>query len=118
MTLERKKPLSECLAEMSEWVINTYQDAEISGIAWDSRKVRPGDAFFALVGTNFDGHRFTESAVENGAAAVIGTKPGISLDVPYIQLNGDDRLALAKFASCFMITSEKLVVIGSYRDRW
>ena len=59
---------------MENWVLNRYQDVEISGIAWDSRKVQPGDAFFALVGENYDGHQFIQTAVEKGATAVIGTR--------------------------------------------
>jgi UDP-N-acetylmuramoyl-L-alanyl-D-glutamate--2,6-diaminopimelate ligase len=113
MTPLRSKRLNECLAEMFDWVVNTFEDVEIRGIAWDSRHVQPGDAFFALVGGNFDGHHFAEAAVERGAAAVIGTRPLTGLGVPYIQLQGDDRAALAKFSAAFYDhPSRKLVVIG------
>jgi UDP-N-acetylmuramyl pentapeptide synthase len=53
-------------------VISTPHDSHITGIVWDSRKVQPGDVFFALVGGNVDGHQFIDGAVERGAAAVIG----------------------------------------------
>jgi len=93
--------------------MNDPADAEISGIAWDSRCVNPGDVFFALVGQAVDGHQFVESAVEQGAAAVIGTRSPMPLAVPYVQLRGDDRRALAKFSAAFYDhPSEKLVVIG------
>lgn len=46
-------------------------DREISGLCLDSRKVKPGDMFFCLVGLETDGHRFAASAVEKGAAAVV-----------------------------------------------
>ena len=105
------KRLSECLADLSP--VNTFDEAEIRGIAWDSRQVQPGDAFFALVGGNFDGHRFARAAVDQGAAAVIGTQPLMGLPVPYVQLQGDDRAAMAKFAAAFYDhPSRKLVVIG------
>jgi UDP-N-acetylmuramoyl-L-alanyl-D-glutamate--2,6-diaminopimelate ligase len=98
---------------MTDRVLNPYDDTEVTGIAWDSRKVQPGDAFFALVGANFDGHRFIRQAVAAGAAAVIGTQPPVPLDVPYVQITGDDREALAKFAAAFYgHPSRKLVVIG------
>lgn len=113
MTQERRKSLIDCLAGMAEWVLNNPEDTEITGIAWDSRKVQSGDAFFALVGENVDGHRFIDSAVEKGAAAVIGTRPRVSLAVPYVQLAGNDREAMAKFAAAFYDhPSSKLVVIG------
>jgi len=113
MSGQRKISLKACLVGMTEWVQNNPEDTEIAGIAWDSRKVQPGDAFFALVGDHVDGHQFINSAVENGAAAVIGTRPMDSLAVPYVQIQGDDREAMAKFAAAFYDDpSRKLVVIG------
>lgn len=107
------KKLSTCLEELADRVVNASSDAEVSGIAWDSRKVQPGDVFFALVGESVDGHRYIPQAIENGAAAVIGTQPGLELDVPYVQISGDDRIALAQFASAFYgHPSRKLIVIG------
>ncbi len=93
--------------------MNTFDNVEITGIAWDSRQVKPGDVFFALVGGNVDGHRFIDQAVENGSAAVIGTKPDLSLRVPYVQVKGEDREALAKFSAAFYgYPSRDLIVIG------
>lgn len=107
------KHLSTCLAELADRVVSSPAEAEITGIAWDSRKVRPGDAFFALVGESADGHRYIPQAIESGAAAVIGTQPDLALSVPYVQITGDDRLALAQFASAFYDhPSRKLIVIG------
>jgi UDP-N-acetylmuramoyl-tripeptide--D-alanyl-D-alanine ligase len=41
----------------------------------DTRKLKPGDIFFALKGDNFNGNEFTARAIENGAAyAVIDEK--------------------------------------------
>ncbi|HEY9122401.1 MAG TPA: Mur ligase family protein, partial [Brevefilum sp.] len=113
MTEKRVKHLEACLAEMTDWVCNTFEDTLISGITWDSRKVQPGDLFFALVGENFDGHQFITSAVKEGAAAVIGTRPPMPLEVPYVRLQGDDRLALAKVAAAFYDhPSRDMVIIG------
>ncbi len=46
-------------------------DTEISGIAYDSRKVMKGNAFVAIDGDHFDGHDFIRDAVGRGAAAVV-----------------------------------------------
>jgi UDP-N-acetylmuramoyl-L-alanyl-D-glutamate--2,6-diaminopimelate ligase len=113
LTEKRAQRLTVCLGEMSDRILNTFDDAEVTGIAWDSRKVQPGDAFFALVGESFDGHRFIPQAITSGAAVVIGTQPPMALDVPYVQITGDDREALAMFASAFYDhPSRKLIVIG------
>src|SRR5690242_9278799 len=48
---------------------------EVTGIALDSRTVKPGDLFFALAGSKTDGARFIASAVTAGAVAVVGEHP-------------------------------------------
>jgi len=46
-------------------------DADVARAVHDSRQVRPGDLFVALVGTQTDGHRFVQPALEAGAVAAI-----------------------------------------------
>lgn len=46
----------------------------IAGAAVDSRRVAPGNAFFALPGERTDGHEFLSDAIERGAAALIVTR--------------------------------------------
>jgi UDP-N-acetylmuramoyl-L-alanyl-D-glutamate--2,6-diaminopimelate ligase len=75
---------------------------EISGIALDSRVIKPGDLFFALAGYATDGARFIESAVASGAVAVAGehAPPGADLPVPFVSTRNTRRalsLAAAKF---------------------
>jgi UDP-N-acetylmuramoyl-L-alanyl-D-glutamate--2,6-diaminopimelate ligase len=45
-------------------------DVEISGIAYDSRRVKRGDLFVAVTGINSDGHSYLAEAIAAGAAAV------------------------------------------------
>ncbi|TMD31769.1 MAG: UDP-N-acetylmuramoyl-L-alanyl-D-glutamate--2,6-diaminopimelate ligase [Chloroflexi bacterium] len=45
-------------------------DVEVSGIAYDSRKVNRGDLFVAVSGINADGHSYAADAIKSGAAAV------------------------------------------------
>lgn len=46
----------------------------VSGLAIDSRQVRPGDVFLAYPGTAVDGRQFIEQAIANGASAVIAER--------------------------------------------
>lgn len=48
----------------------------------DSRQVAEGDVFFAIRGTQVDGHRFISAAYEQGAALVIGEAPPEDLLIP------------------------------------
>jgi len=51
-------------------------EAVASGVSTDSRRIRPGDVFFALKGPNFDGHRFVHDVASKGAAvAVVDSAP-------------------------------------------
>ncbi len=43
----------------------------VTGVAYDSRKVRRGDVFFAIVGEKTDGHLYLAEAARAGAAAVV-----------------------------------------------
>ena len=45
---------------------------EVTGLAVDSRAVKPGDVFFALAGSKADGARFIDAAIASGAVAGVG----------------------------------------------
>src|SRR4030088_2765213 len=49
--------------------------AVITGLAVDSRAVKPGDLFFAVAGSKTDGARFIDSAISSGAVAIAGDHP-------------------------------------------
>ena len=75
----------------------------VTGIAFDSRKVKPGNVFFALAGSKTDGARFVVDAVQAGAAVILGEglRPAaVPESVIYAQV-ADARLALAKAAAWF-----------------
>ncbi|WP_305041619.1 UDP-N-acetylmuramoyl-L-alanyl-D-glutamate--2,6-diaminopimelate ligase [Geoalkalibacter sp.] len=76
-------------------------DPQISALHYDSRRVVPGSAFFALRGENADGHQFIGQAIARGAVAVVMEEArelpaGVAgLVVP------DTRAALAEAAAVF-----------------
>ena len=85
---------------------------EVRGLAWDSRRVRPGDLFFALPGQKHDGHEFIPQAISRGAVAIVGEGDLTGLPVPYIRVE-DARAALAQAAAAFYgHPTRKLTVIG------
>jgi UDP-N-acetylmuramoyl-L-alanyl-D-glutamate--2,6-diaminopimelate ligase len=51
--------------------ISTENDKAISGLALNSRLVKPGDLFFACKGTHLDGRQFIDEAIAKGASAII-----------------------------------------------
>lgn len=58
------------LARGAGAVLDGNGDVEISGIAYDSRRVGPGDLFVAVQGLHVDGHHYLSDAVAKGAAAL------------------------------------------------
>src|SRR5581483_3610433 len=46
-------------------------DAEITGIAYDSRKVKPGFLFLAMRGESSDGNRFVDAALNAGSTGIV-----------------------------------------------
>ena len=87
-------------------------EVAVSGIALDSRHVKPGYIFVALAGESADGHRYIPAAVAQGAAAVVGTEPMFDIDVPYLRVP-DGRLALAQLSAAFYgFPARELTVIG------
>ncbi|MDP7152491.1 MAG: UDP-N-acetylmuramoyl-L-alanyl-D-glutamate--2,6-diaminopimelate ligase [Paracoccaceae bacterium] len=55
------------------------RDVTITGIAVDSRDVRPGHLFAALPGVNAHGASFIATALKNGAAAVLTNMAGANI---------------------------------------
>jgi UDP-N-acetylmuramoyl-L-alanyl-D-glutamate--2,6-diaminopimelate ligase len=45
--------------------------AEVGGVEYDSRRVRPGAAFVAMHGGTTDGNRYIDAAIAQGAAAIV-----------------------------------------------
>ncbi len=68
-------------------------DMEISSISYDTRTIQPGALFVALSGNKTDGHRYIQTAVDRGAAAVLCERPP-EAPGPWLKTE-DSRLALA-----------------------
>ena len=90
-------------------------DIEVTGIQYDSRLIEQGHIFVALEGGNLDGHKYIQSAVENGAVAVVGSQSvedWNQLAIPYFQFD-NSRVALAHLsASFYKFPSRSMVLIG------
>ena len=50
---------------------SSKKDAIIKGISIDSRIIKPGEAFVAIKGNNFDGHDFIGEVINKGASCII-----------------------------------------------
>ena len=90
----------------------SVDDTLITGLALDSRMIRPGHLFIAVPGRSADGHDYIPDAIRDGAAAVVGEQQLDGLSVPYIQVE-NSRQALTWLAAAFYGNpGRKLTVIG------
>jgi len=72
---------------------------DVRELAYDTRAVGPGTLFFAVRGTQVDGHDLAARAVSAGAVALVVERP-LELDVPQLVV-ADSRAAMAPAATLF-----------------
>ena len=85
----------------------------VTGVAYDSRAVTPGQVFVALKGQHTDGSSFAHQAIERGAAVIVSEQAAPDgVHVPWAIVE-DARLALALLAAAFYRDpSREMRVIG------
>ena len=74
--------------KLSELFDKVPEEIEIRSLMSDSRKKRPDSIFFCVKGMMFDGHKFIDQAVENGAVVIVYSEPleNMREDVTYIKV--------------------------------
>lgn len=75
----------------------------VSGLAYRSSSVEPGDAFFCIAGQDFDGHTFAQEAIDRGASVVVAERKVYLADTTDVTevVVPDSRRALAAAARVF-----------------
>ncbi len=106
--------LRDILYKVSIRSVTGSTDTAVNDVQIDSRKIKPGALFVAVKGVATDGHQFIETAVENGAIAVVSeTRPvTINNDVIYIQVENSAAAAGYIAHNFFGQPSEKMRVVG------
>src|ERR1700684_3099244 len=78
-----------------------HADLDVGGVTADSRAVKRGDVFVAIVGNKTDGARFIAPAIAAGAVAILAEQaPNAPLNVAFVRVANARRalaLAAAKF---------------------
>ena len=70
--------MREQISEIAQALGYEYKQTEkkpVTGVAIDSRAVKPGDLFVAITGEKTDGHCYLKQALEKGAAGVVISRP-------------------------------------------
>ena len=93
-----------------EW-LDKFEDTEITGIAYNSRNVMPGNVFVCIKGYETDGHKYAQDAVNNGAAAIIA-QDKIDVDVPVLYVENSRRTIAEMACRFYGNASKKFKLIG------
>jgi UDP-N-acetylmuramoyl-L-alanyl-D-glutamate--2,6-diaminopimelate ligase len=89
-------------------------DRPISGLVMDSRRVVPGNLFFALPGLRTDGTSYIDEAINRGAVAIVTSKlpPLAPARVTFIEV-ADPRATLARVAQrYYRFPDRDMAVVG------
>lgn len=94
-------PLAQLLTDLPVREVRGSDAVAVSGLCYDSRRLQPGDAFFAWRGQSVDGHRFLAAAVEGGASVlVVEQVPAEPCPVTVVVVD-NSRRAMARMARAF-----------------
>ena len=106
--------LKDILYKVSLRSVKGNTGIEIKDLQIDSRKVSHGTCFIAIKGTVSDGHQFIETAIKNGACAVIcETLPAIfEEDVTYVEVENSAVAAAYISHNFYGEPSLKIKLIG------
>jgi UDP-N-acetylmuramoyl-L-alanyl-D-glutamate--2,6-diaminopimelate ligase len=95
-------------------VLSESGNPAVTGIEYDSRRVKPGTAFVAMRGESSDGNRFIDQAIQAGAVAIVtdsaseAARPGVGW-----ALVPNGRRALARMAANFYKRpAERIAITG------
>jgi len=91
----------------------TRAEANVTGLAYDSRKVQAGDLFVALTGLKLSGADFAADAIARGAVGVVSeVQAPDETAVPWVVVR-DARQAMAALAAAFYDhPSQAMTVVG------
>lgn len=106
--------LSELLKNVKTIAVHGDIDIDIKGVNIDSRKIENGHLFIAMKGTQVDGHKFIDKAIDLGATAILLEDMPETLEdkVTYVQVKSTEEDA-GKVATLFYgDPSKKLKLVG------
>ena len=112
--MQNMKRLSDLLERIKPLKVVGSADREVEALSFDSREVGEGYCFFAVRGTQVDGHNFIAKATDAGASVVVCEQLPEALNerVSYVVVE-DSTAAMADIAAAFYGNpSQQLTLVG------
>lgn len=93
--------LSDLIRNLDLTEVRGNIDLPITGIHYDSRKIKPGFVFVCIEGYKTDGHKYVDNALEEGATAIVAQREVAVPQGITLIMARDTRKALAMLAAAF-----------------
>ena len=93
-------------------VLGQSGNPQVTGVEYDSRRVRPGNVFVAMRGDSSDGNQFIDPAISAGAVAVITDSDLTPKGVAWAKVRYGRRALAGLSANFYAHPAEKLAVAG------
>lgn len=106
--------LSELIEGLDILDIHGSVDREITGVNIDSRLIEKGHLFFAVKGTQTDGHNYINKAIELGAVAIVlqDMPKELSADITYIRVKETQQVTGEIATRFYGNPSSRLKLVG------
>ncbi|MCK8480518.1 UDP-N-acetylmuramoyl-L-alanyl-D-glutamate--2,6-diaminopimelate ligase [Psychroserpens algicola] len=108
------KQLKDILYKVTINAVAGSTSIDYNALHFDSRQVSKGDVFVAIKGTVVDGHDFIETAIENGATAIVceSLPSALKDSVTYIEVESASQALAFMAANFYENPSENLQLVG------
>jgi UDP-N-acetylmuramoyl-L-alanyl-D-glutamate--2,6-diaminopimelate ligase len=108
-----KRILKDILTGIELLQVKGTLEIEINALVFDSRKVQPGNVFFAIRGFAVDGHNFIPQVIESGCNIIVSEESFEAKEGTTLLVVNSTSQALGQMASNFYDRpSEKLKLVG------
>lgn len=106
--------LEKIIENIGGIAVSGNRNAEIKGITFDSRKVKEGYLFAAIKGNSENGEKYIESALTNGACAVMVEKDSEASTGNAIRIEAENIRKALSLAACnfYGNPSQSLKLVG------
>ena len=107
--------ISDLIKNIDTLSLHGSSEREVTSLTYDSRQVSAGSCFFAIEGVATDGHKYIDSAVEHGAAAVVCKRLPEVLNTEsttYIVVEDTDKAMALMASNYYGNPSRKITVVG------
>ncbi|MBO4853517.1 MAG: UDP-N-acetylmuramoyl-L-alanyl-D-glutamate--2,6-diaminopimelate ligase [Oscillospiraceae bacterium] len=106
--------IRDLLKNVPHTLLQGSEEAEVTGLCHDNRRLQPGDAFICITGARFDTHDLTAELARAGASLIV-TQRDVSLpggDTAVIRVDNTRRIGAELAAAFYDYPAQKLTTVA------